>query len=117
MSEVSKDLVAASSRMMILSILSGGESYGYQILHTVKYLTEGGWIWSDGLIYPVLHKLENEKMISARWEQIENGRNRKYYKITDKGMKSLEKSMQEWNFVDATFRKVWGTKTCNPSPS
>jgi DNA-binding PadR family transcriptional regulator len=117
MSEVSKDLVAASSRMMILSILSGGESYGYQILQTVKYLTEGGWNWSDGLIYPVLHKLENEKLISARWEQIENGRNRKYYKITDKGMKSLEKSMQEWKFVDATFRKVWETKTCNPLPS
>jgi len=115
MSEVSKDLVAASSRMMILSILSGGESYGYQILQTVKYLTEGGWNWSDGLIYPVLHKLENEKMISARWEQIENGRNRKYYKITDKGMTSLEKSMQEWNFVDATFRKVWETKTCQLS--
>jgi len=117
MSEVSKDLVAASSRMMILSILSGGESYGYQILQTVKYLTEGGWNWSDGLIYPVLHKLENEKLIASRWAQIENGRNRKYYKITDKGMKSLEKSMQEWKFVDSTLHKLWETKTCNPLQS
>lgn len=112
MSEVSKDLVAASSRMVILSILTAGENYGYQILQTVKHLTEGGWIWSDGMLYPVLHKLEKEKLITSRWEGQENGRKRKYYRITDKGMKSLEKSVSEWKFVETTLHKLWGAQPC-----
>lgn len=112
MSEISKDLVAASSRMMILSILIGGENYGYQILQTVKQLSEGGWIWSDGMLYPVLHKLEKEKLITSRWEEMQNGRKRKYYQITDKGMKSLKKIVEEWKFVDSTLNKAWGRFIC-----
>jgi len=117
MSEVSKDLVAASSRMMILSILAGGENYGYQILQTVKQLSDGEWIWSDGMLYPVLHKLEKEKLITSRWEGQENGRKRKYYQLTDKGMKSLQKTVKEWKFVDATLHKAWGNLLCQLSIS
>ena len=111
---ISKELVAASSTMMILSILSAEESYGYSILQTVKITTEGGWQWTDGMIYPVLHRLEKEKLIKSRWVESETGRKRKYYAITDKGIKSLQKEKEEWQFVDATLHKLWGVKTCNP---
>lgn len=114
MKSISKELVAASSTMMILSILSAEESYGYSILQTVKITTEGGWKWTDGMIYPVLHRLEKEKLIKSRWVESETGRKRKYYTITDKGIKSLQKEKEEWQFVDATLHKLWGVKTCNP---
>ncbi|MEM8861969.1 MAG: helix-turn-helix transcriptional regulator [Chloroflexota bacterium] len=60
---LSKDLVAASSRPMILSILSKGESYGYEILKTIKERSNGQIEWKDGMLYPVLRKLENEELI------------------------------------------------------
>jgi PadR family transcriptional regulator, regulatory protein PadR len=112
MKGISKDLVAATSRMLILSILCAGENYGYQILQIVKLLSEGQWCWSDGLIYPVLHKLESEKLISSYWEKVSSGRKRKYYRITEKGIKALEKSMDEWKFVDITLKKAWRNQTC-----
>jgi len=108
MVEVSKDLVAASSRIMILSILSAGESYGYRILQAIKLLTEDQWKWSDGMIYPILHRLDNDILITSHWGMIENNRKRKYYTITEKGIKFLEKALHEWQFVDSTIQKAKG---------
>jgi DNA-binding PadR family transcriptional regulator len=104
--EITKDLVAASSRIMILSILSAGESYGYQILQSIKFLSENEWEWSDGMIYPILHRLENEKLITSRWEKIGENRKRKYYTITLKGIQFLEKAVKEWAFVHGTLQKA-----------
>ena len=112
MSEISKELVAASSKMVVLSILRKRESYGYDILQQVKLLSDGQWNWSDGLIYPVLHKLENEKYISSRWELLAGKRKRKYYTITEKGLRFLDKSIREWKFVDQTLQKAWGSQLC-----
>jgi PadR family transcriptional regulator, regulatory protein PadR len=112
MSGISKELVAASSKMVVLSILRKGESYGYDILQQVKLLSDGQWSWSDGLIYPVLHKLENDKYISSRWEQLSGKRKRKYYTITEKGLRFLDKSMKEWKFVDKTLQKAWENQLC-----
>jgi DNA-binding PadR family transcriptional regulator len=112
MSDVSKDLVAASSKIIILSILSREENYGYQILTTIKLLTDGGWNWYEGFLYPVLHKLERDKLIKSRWMEMENGRKRKYYEITDHGRKFLEMEKTEWKFVDGTLHKIWGMDSC-----
>ncbi len=112
MNEMPKVLVAASSRILILSILRAGSSYGYKILQTVKLLADGEWSCSDGLIYPVLHKMENEKLIISSWEKIGPSRKRKYYTITEKGIKALEKSVSEWKFVDFTLKKSMGGKVC-----
>jgi len=112
MSNVSKDLVAASSKIIILSILSREENYGYKILLTIKLLTEGGWNWYEGFLYPVLHKMERDKLISSRWVECDNGRKRKYYKITNKGLKALEKEKVEWKFVDSTLHKIWEMNIC-----
>jgi len=112
MSDVSKDLVAASSKMIILSILSREESYGYKILTTIKLLTEGGWNWYEGFLYPVLHKLERDKLIKSRWVNSEEGPRRKYYQITDRGLKHLKSQQEEWKFVDSTLHKIWEMEIC-----
>ncbi|MCA1798274.1 MAG: PadR family transcriptional regulator [Xanthomonadaceae bacterium] len=75
---VNKDLMAASSTPIVLAILADGDSYGYAILQRVRELSGGRIEWTDGMLYPVLHRLERLDHIKARWEVAESGRRRKY---------------------------------------
>ena len=105
--EISKDLVAASSTPIVLSILSEGDSYGYAILERVRALSRGRLTWTDGMLYPVLHRLERLGHVDARWEIAESGRRRKYYRITARGRAQLAEDRQQWEAVDATLRGLW----------
>ena len=105
---VYKELVAASSRPMVLSILAGGESYGYEILKQVKLLSGGEVEWSDGMLYPVLHRLERDGLIAGRWELTEEGRRRKYYRLTPGGKRQLARDREDWRAVHGTLELSWG---------
>jgi PadR family transcriptional regulator, regulatory protein PadR len=88
--ELSKDLVAASATPLILSILKKGDSYGYAIIKEVKELSEEEISWTDGMLYPVLHRLEKQKLIKSYWGKSATGRKRKYYFLTSDGYENLE---------------------------
>jgi PadR family transcriptional regulator, regulatory protein PadR len=105
--EINKDLVAASSTPLVLAILAGGDSYGYAILQRVRELSGGHLAWTDGMLYPVLHRLERLGYIEARWEVAESGRRRKYYRITPGGRAQLAEERRQWQAVDATLRAMW----------
>lgn len=105
--EISKDLIAASSTPIVLAILSEGDSYGYAILTRVRELSGGRMEWTDGMLYPVLHRLERLGHVEARWEVSENGRRRKYYRITRAGRTQLAEERKQWQAVDATLRGIW----------
>ncbi|MFA8341492.1 MAG: PadR family transcriptional regulator [Rhodothermaceae bacterium] len=102
---VTKALVAASSKPLILSILRGGESYGYEIIQRVKELSGGELEWADGMLYPVLHRLEKEEFISSRWKLSEEGRRRKYYRLTQLGREEHQKEMKEWENISRIVKK------------
>ena len=104
---ISKALIAASTKPMILSILSRGENYGYQIIQRVKKISGGKMDWTAGMLYPVLHRLEKDGLIRARWRLSEEGRRRKYYVITEKGSKELEADISEWMSVHRAFTRLW----------
>jgi DNA-binding PadR family transcriptional regulator len=104
---VSKALVAASTKPMILSILLSGENYGYQIIQSVKRISGGHLEWSDGMLYPVLHRLEKDGFIRASWKKSEEGRLRKYYKITNEGKMELEIEREQWMSVHEALSKLW----------
>ena len=105
---LSKELMAASTRPLILTILISGESYGYEIIQEVKKLSGGSLEWSDGMLYPVLNKLRNEGLIESRWEISPEGRKRKYYSITVKGQEELEVAKHQWMNIHDVFVQVWG---------
>jgi DNA-binding PadR family transcriptional regulator len=105
--EINKDLVAASSTPLVLAILAEGDSYGYAILQRVRELSAGHMEWTDGMLYPVLHRLERLGHVEARWEQAESGRRRKYYRITAQGRDQLAEERRQWQTVDATLRGIW----------
>jgi len=99
--------VAASTKPMILSILMGGENYGYQIIQKVKELSGGKLEWSDGMLYPVLHRLEKDRFISSRWKISGGGRLRKYYTLTETGREELERERKQWLSVHEALSKLW----------
>jgi DNA-binding PadR family transcriptional regulator len=109
---VSKDLVAASATPLILSILSQGENYGYAIIKRVRDLSGGKMQWTDGMLYPVLHRLENQGLIKSEERISETGRKRKYYRIEDKGTTVLKEQRSQWMLVYSTLKQLWETKPC-----
>lgn len=104
---ISKDLAAASSRPLVLSILSGGESYGYAIIQRVRELSQKEIEWTDGMLYPVLHRLEREGLITSEWKQSETGRDRKYYSLSKNGKTALQTERKQWMNVHNTLSKLW----------
>ena len=104
----SKELIAASSRPLVLAILSERESYGYEIIGRVKELSNGKLEWTEGMLYPVLHRLERDGLIKGRWVVAETGRKRKYYRVSAAGKKQLKAERSEWETVDSMLRHLWG---------
>jgi PadR family transcriptional regulator, regulatory protein PadR len=104
---VAKELVAASTEPMILSLLSRGESYGYALIQEVKRLSGDRIEWTDGMLYPVLHRLEENGWIKSRWVEGENGRKRKYYSLKKAGLQALKEKREQWTLVSSVFRGLW----------
>ena len=107
---VTKALVAASSKPLILSILRGGESYGYEIIQKVRELSGGELEWADGMLYPVLHRMEKDGFVSTKWKISKEGRRRKYYRLTPEGREELIKEMKEWESVNKAVVKSFNIK-------
>jgi PadR family transcriptional regulator, regulatory protein PadR len=105
--EFNKDLIAASSTPLVLAILAEGDSYGYAILQRVREVSGGRMAWTDGMLYPVLHRLERQGHVAANWSASETGRKRKYYRITRDGRAQLAAQRQQWQVVDGTLRGIW----------
>jgi len=105
--EINKDLTAASSTPIVLAILAEEDSYGYALLQRVREVSGGRMEWTDGMLYPVLHRLERLGHIEARWEVATTGRRRKYYGITTRGRAQLAEERRQWQAVDATLRRIW----------
>lgn len=109
---ISKDLVAASSRPIILSILARKESYGYELIKEVHQLSNSAIEWKDGMLYPVLHKMEKEKLIESFWQESETGRRRKYYRIKSSGKAYLAEQQKQWSIVNSVFNQLWEGSAC-----
>ena len=102
-----KNMMAVSVRPVVLSILSQGDTYGYQIIKRVSGLSGGAMEWAAGSLYPVLHKMRTEGLIEAYWVQEEGARKRKYYCITTKGVQALAKEKQQWLTMHHVLTQLW----------
>lgn len=100
---VSKALIAASTKPMILAILKRGENYGYRIIQSVREISGGELEWSEPMLYPVLQRLERDGLVQSRWKMTDNGRFRRYYRLTGQGLKELSRDAAEWRAVHAAF--------------
>jgi PadR family transcriptional regulator PadR len=105
--KLDKELVAASSVPLVLSILAEGESYGYAVIQRVKELSGGEIQWTDGMLYPVLHWLEAQGYVQGRWGESETGRKRRYYALKPGGRRALQGHQAQWRTVTKTLNQLW----------
>src|SRR5215471_10223657 len=104
---IAKELVAASTEPLILSLLSKGESYGYALIQEVKRLSGEEIEWTDGMLYPVLHRMERAGWIQSRWREAETGRKRKYYSLKQEGHKALKEKREQWGVISSVLSQLW----------
>ena len=98
-STIAKDLVAASATPLVLSILNEGDSYGYEIIQQVKERSNGLLVWPDGVLYPIMHRLEKKALIESFWGKATTGRKRKYYTLLASGREELEQQQAQWQHL------------------
>ena len=104
---LTKELVAASTVPLVLSVLTDGETYGYALIQRIRELSGGKIEWTEGMLYPVLHWMEDEDLIESEWREAETGRKRKYYRLCKEGRKALREEKQKWMTVHKTLTKLW----------
>ncbi len=107
---LSKELVAASTVPLVLSVLTEGENYGYSLIQRVKELSGGKIEWTEGMLYPVLHWMEDQGMIESEWKEADTGRKRKYYRLRKEGHQALVREQEQWLSVHSTLAKLWKTQ-------
>ncbi len=103
---IAKDLVAASAMPLVLAILNEGESYGYAIQKRIDELSGGEMEWADGMLYPLLHRLDRLGYVEASWDS-PDGRRRRYYSITPAGRDALAEQRRQWEVVAGALHNAW----------
>ena len=104
---IDKDLVAASATPLVLAILAESENYGYAILKRVRELSGGQLEWTDGMLYPLLHRLSRLGYVTTDWRTPPEGRRRRYYAITEAGHAALEEHQRQWVTVTRALDDAW----------
>ena len=94
--KIDKSLMSGSTTLLVLSLLAREEMYGYQMITELARRSDHSFELKEGTLYPILHALEAERLVTVREKEAETGRVRKYYRITKKGMKDLEEKKEEW---------------------
>ena len=110
---ISKELVAASTRPLVLAILSQGEDYGYSIIQKVRDMSNEKIAWTEGMLYPVLRRLEKQGLVKSRWLVAEEtGKRRRYYRINSKGRDALAEQQAQWQMTNRVINKLWKLEPC-----
>ncbi len=97
-----QDLIRSMAETIILHLLAQGPMYGYQIIKTANERSGGAFEWKEGTLYPCLHRLEEAELVVGDWQLASNGRNRKYYNLSEKGALLASAKLAEWE----AFRKA-----------
>ena len=107
---ISKALIAASTKPLVLTILKNGENYGYQIIQIIRQFSGGRLEWSEPMLYPLLQRMERDGLVKSKWKITDSKRLRKYYSITEKGLKEQEQDKKQWFLVSKIFSQLLDNK-------
>ncbi len=103
--KISKELIKGSTSILVMSVLKKNDLYGYKIIKEIELRSESVFELKEGTLYPILHALEKEGFLESYWDDSE-GRKRKYYHLTRKGLKQLEEKQSEWKVFSTSVDKV-----------
>ena len=102
---ISKELLKGSTAMLVLSVISGEDMYGYKIIKELESRSENVFCLKEGTLYPILHTMEEEGLVTSYWVDVEN-RKRKYYHITHKGKRQLKEKREEFKEYSTAVDRV-----------
>lgn len=106
--KINKELIKGSTSIMILSMLCRKDMYGYQMIQELKVMSDNTFELKEGTLYPLLHSLENKGAVEVYWYDTEDGRRRKYYKITEDGKEMLDAKRKEWSIYTQAVNNIIG---------
>lgn len=104
--KIDKTLMSGSTTLLILSLLSGGEMYGYEIISELSERSDKTFELKEGTLYPLLHSLERDRYVESFEKPSPQGRMRKYYRITKKGQGLLDEKEKEWKLFYSKVNQV-----------
>ncbi|TSB46126.1 PadR family transcriptional regulator [Alkalicoccobacillus porphyridii] len=100
-----KEMMKGSIDLLLLSLISQEDLYGYEMVKRLKQLSEEAYAMSEGTLYPALKRMEKKGWISSYWKETDNGR-RKYYQMTDEGAKELARKKKDWAFLQTLVERT-----------
>lgn len=103
---IDKSLLSGSTAMLILRLLEDGDIYGYQMIEELAKRSDNTFALKAGTLYPLLHGLEQQGMVSSYYDSVRNAKMRKYYSITRKGRGLLADKKAEWQKFSSAVNKV-----------
>lgn len=101
-----KGLITGSTTLLILKLLEEGDMYGYQMIDTLMKRSEDQFHLKAGTLYPILHTLEKEGLLTSYEDKAAEQRIRKYYHLTNQGKKLLKQKTEEWNQYTKAVNQV-----------
>ncbi len=107
--KIEKSLLSGSTPMLVLSLLRNGDKYGYEMVEELAKRSDDTFQLKEGTLYPLLHSLEKEHFVRSYTKIAPNGRERKYYRLTDSGIRQLEYKQEEWRLFSEKVNAVLGT--------
>lgn len=107
MKGITNELIGASASSLILMILRKGDNYGYEIVHSMREMTDGRLKWQEATVYPLLKNMEKDQLVKSYWKVNPGERARKYYSIQEKGIEKLFENKEEWEVAQDIFSKLW----------
>ncbi len=103
---MNKGLMSGSTALMVLHLIGARDMYGYEIVRELDARSDNVFVLKEGTLYPVLHGLENDGYVQSYAKLADNGKERKYYQITKKGMRALAEKRAEWKLFSSTVNTV-----------
>jgi PadR family transcriptional regulator PadR len=104
--KLERELMRGAAPLAVMRMLEGGEKYGYELVELLERRTDGVLAMGQSTLYPLLYNLEAKGLVTARAATAENGRPRKYYRLTDKGKRRLARDSKQWEAMSVAMGKL-----------
>lgn len=103
---IERELMRGAGPTAVLRLLAGGERYGYELIKLLERQSDGVLAMGQSTLYPLLYNLEAKGLIASRTATADNGRPRKYYRLTDRGKRQLDRDRAQWEALAAAMGKL-----------
>ena len=106
--KMDEHLLPGSSAMLVMALLADGDKYGYEMIVELAKRSDDTFLMKEGTLYPLLHQLEKDHLVTSYTQKAPSGRDRKYYRLTRQGREQLKEKETEWRLFSEKVNAVLG---------